>query len=127
MGLALQSRPGRGAFIDDISANDLDVTTAPGGFLRINLLNSGIQDPSAKNYNFSNVRVDCGTLVDAASISAIKPVNGLVLASISGQCKQGLKLASITGLDLRDLEVTGYTREFITQTNVQSNSVSATH
>ena len=41
----IKSRPGRGAFIEDISGSDLDVTSAPGGFLRVNLLNSGIQDP----------------------------------------------------------------------------------
>lgn len=42
----IKSRPGRGAFIENISATNLEVATAPGGFLRINLLNSGIQDPS---------------------------------------------------------------------------------
>ena len=41
----IKSRPGRGAFIEDISGSDLEVNTAPGDFLRINLLNSGIQDP----------------------------------------------------------------------------------
>jgi polygalacturonase len=71
----IKSRPGRGAFIEDISGDDLDVETAPGGFLRVNLLSSGIQDPepvagdegipTAKNYRFSNVRVKCGTLAAA--------------------------------------------------------------
>ena len=59
----IKSRPGRGAFIENISASNLDVATAPGGFLRVNLLNSGIQDPEpvpgdegipfAKNFSFA--------------------------------------------------------------------------
>ena len=129
----IKSRPGRGAFIEDITASDLDVNTTPNGFLRINLLNSGIQDPepvpgdegipSAKNYSFTDVRVDCGKLVDAASISPEKPVNGFTLANITGQCKQGIVLVNITNADLRDLHLTGYTGQFITQTNVQGSGL----
>ena len=40
----IKSRPGRGAFIEDIVADDLDVSGTTGGFLRFNILNSGIQD-----------------------------------------------------------------------------------
>jgi polygalacturonase len=42
--LYIKSRPGRGAFIEDIVADDLDVSGTDGGFLRFNILNSGIQD-----------------------------------------------------------------------------------
>ncbi len=124
----IKSRPGRGAFIEDISASDLDVATAPGGFLRVNLLTSGIQDPepvpgddgipSAKNFSFTNVKVNCGTLVDAASISSAKPINGFSLVNISGECKKALALANLTHAELRDLHVTGYTGPLLTQTNV---------
>ena len=34
----IKSRPGRGAFIEDISADDLDVSGTTGGFLRFNIL-----------------------------------------------------------------------------------------
>jgi polygalacturonase len=61
----IKSNSGRGAFIEDISARDMDVATAPGGFLRINLNDSGIKDaepvtgdegiPSAKNFSFKDV------------------------------------------------------------------------
>jgi polygalacturonase len=128
----IKSRPGRGAFIDDISARDLDVTTAPGGFLRVNLLNSGLQDPepvagdegipTAKNYSFADVRVNCGTLVDAAA-SPLKPVNGLSLANITGTCKKALTLSNITGAALNGIQVTGYTGSFLTRTNVQGTGL----
>jgi polygalacturonase len=125
----IKSRPGRGAFIDNISATNLEVATAPGGFLRVNLLNSGIQDPepvpgdegvpAARNYRFDNVKVDCGTLVDAASISPVKPLDGFSLANISGTCRKAIALANITNAVLRDIHVAGYAGPFLTHTNVQ--------
>jgi polygalacturonase len=124
----IKSRPGRGAFIENISATNLEVATAPGGFLRVNLLNSGIQDPEpvpgdegipvAKNYRFSDVKVDCGTLVDAASISPVTPVDGFSLVNISGTCKKAIALANMTHVELRDIHVTGYEGPFLTRTNV---------
>jgi len=131
----IKSRPGRGAFIDDISGSDLDVSTAPGGFLRVNLLNSGIQDPepvpgdegipSAKNFSFSDVKVHCGALVDACAISPVKPVNGFSLTNVSGDCTKGIALANITGAELHDISVTGYAGALITQTNVQGSGLVA--
>jgi polygalacturonase len=124
----IKSRPGRGAFIEDISARNLDVQTATGGFLRVNLLSSGIQDPepvpgdegipSAKNFSFSDVRVSCGTLVDATSISPIKPVNGFSISKIFGLCGKGIALANISQADMRTIQITGYDGPFLTQTNV---------
>ena len=125
----IKSNSGRGAFIEDISARDLDVATAPGGFLRINLTGSGIKDPepvpgdegipSAKNFSFTGVKADCGTLVDAAAISPVKLINGFSLVDISGTCKKAVTLANLTNAVLRDIHVAGYTGPFLTQTNVQ--------
>jgi polygalacturonase len=126
----IKSRPGRGAFIENISAHDLDVATAPGGFLRINLLNSGIRDPepvpgeegipSAKNFSFTGIRVKCGTLVDATSISPVKPVAGFSITNVRGTCKKAMALANMTRVEWRDIDVTGYEGPFLTQTNIQS-------
>lgn len=125
----IKSNSGRGAFIKDISAHNLDVVTAPGGFLRINLTGSGIKDaepvpgdegiPSAGNFSFRNVKVDCGTLVDAAQISPVKPVNGLWLVNVTGVCMKAIALANITNAVVRDIRVSGYMGPLITQTNVQ--------
>jgi polygalacturonase len=125
----IKSNTGRGAFIEDISAQDLDVATAPGGFLRINLTGSGIKDaepvpgdegiPSTKNFSFRDVKVNCGTLVDAAQTSPVKPINGFSLVDVSGTCKKAITLANLTNAVLRDIHVTGYEGPFLTQTNVQ--------
>jgi hypothetical protein len=125
----IKSNTGRGAFIEDISARDLDVATTPGGFLRINLTGSGIKDaepvpgdegiPLARNFNFKGVKVDCGTLVDAGHTSPVKPINGFSLVDITGTCKKAVTLANLTNAVLRDIHVTGYEGPFLTQTNVQ--------
>jgi len=129
----IKSNTNRGAFIEDIAARDLEVSTAPGGFLRVNLISSGIRDPqpvtgiegipSAKDFSFSNVKVDCGTLVDAAAISPVKPINGFSLVDISGTCKKAITLANLTNAVLRDIHVTGYTGPFLTQANVHGSGL----
>ena len=131
----IKSNTGRGAFIEDISARDLDVATAPGGFLRINLTGSGIKDPepvpgdegipSAKNFSFRDVKVNCGTLADAAQTSPVKPINGFSLVDITGTCKKAITLANLTNAVLRDIQVTGYEGPFLTQTNVSGVGLEA--
>ena len=129
----IKSNTNRGAFIEDISARDLDVKTAPGGFLRINLIGSGIRDPqpvtgiagipSARNFSFRNVKVDCGALVDAAAISPVKPLNGFSLEDISGTCQKAITLANLTNAVLRDIHVASYQGAFLTETNVQGTGL----
>ena len=131
----IKSNSGRGAFIENISAQDLDVTTAPGGFLRLNLTGSGIKDaepvpgdegiPRAGNFSFSDVKVDCGTLVDAGATSPVKPIDGFSLVNVSGKCQKAIILANMTNAVLRDIQVTGYEGPFLTQTNVSGTGLEA--
>jgi polygalacturonase len=125
----IKSRIGRGAFIEDISGDDLDVDTAPGGFLRLNLVGSGLRDPepvpgkagvpAPRNFRFNNVRVNCGTLIEAVRISPEKPVDGFSVVGVRGTCRQSISLANMIGVVLRDIRVTGYSGPFLTRTNVQ--------
>ena len=117
--LYIKSRPGRGAFIEDIRASDLEVSDVKGGFLRFNILNSGIQDqwpvsgdegiPTIRDFHFSNVRVkDCGALVEGTGIHPNKPLDGFSLENISGTCAKGITLANIQQAVIRNVRVTGY-------------------
>jgi polygalacturonase len=125
----IKSNTGRGAFIEGISAQDLEVATAPGGFLRINLTDSGIKYaepvtgaegiPSAKNFSFKDVTVNCGTLVDADHTSPEKPISGFSLMNIHGTCQKAITLANMTNAVLRDIQVTGYGGPLLTLTGVQ--------
>lgn len=125
----IKSRPGRGAFLENLAFTDLDVSGAKLGFLRINLLDSGKQDefpvpgdegiPLVRNISFSHVRVtDEATLVEATSIHPGKPLHGLTLADISGTCAKGIYLANITGADIRDVHVTGLQSPLLNTHNV---------
>ena len=97
----IKTRNGRGAFIENISASDLDVSGTEGGFLRLNLLNSGIQDPSpvpglegipsAGGFHFSKIRVtDCPVLVDGIDISPDKPLACFSLVDVRATCGKAL-------------------------------------
>jgi polygalacturonase len=115
----IKSRPGRGAFIENIYADGLDVSNCSGGFLRLNMANSGIQDqdpvpgidgiPTARNWRFSNVVVhDVPKLVQAVELDPRKPLDGLWLTNISGTCKEGMFLANIRHAVLKNIRVTGF-------------------
>ena len=116
----IKSRPGRGAFIEDISCNNLDVSGTTGGFLRFNILNSGLMGedpvpgdegiPTIKNFSFTNIKVtDVPTLVDGTGIHPHKPLEGFTLANVTGTCAKGIYLANIKNADIRDIKVTGFT------------------
>jgi polygalacturonase len=125
----IKSRPGRGAFIEDIVADDLDVSGVTAGFLRLNLLSSGIQDPepvpgdegipTLKNFKFSNIRVkDCPNVVDGVSIHPSKPLDGFSLVNVTGTASKGIALANIKNVEIRDIKVTGVAGPLIAINNV---------
>lgn len=131
--LYMKSRVGRGAFIEDITANDLDVSGTEGGFLRFNLMGSGLQDqvpvpgdegiPTTKNFKITNVRVkDVPVLVDGGTgIHPNKPLQGFVLNNISGTCAKGIALVNIKNAQIKDINVTGYQGPLITVYNVSGS------
>jgi len=127
--LYIKTRVGRGAFIEDIVADDLDVSGTQGGFLSFNLVGSGIQDqapvpglegiPTTRNFRFSNVRVkDCPTLVDGARIHPLKPLEGFSLVNVTGTCGKGISLANVRDAEIRNVNVTGFTGPLIGINNV---------
>jgi polygalacturonase len=125
----IKSRPGRGAFIEDITMNDLEVSNAKLGFLRINILNSGLQDPNPvpgldgiptiRNYKFSNIRVtDVPVLVQASEIHPDKPLDGFSLTNVTGTCGKGILLANMKHFELKDIKVTGFSGPLLSTQNV---------
>jgi hypothetical protein len=119
----------RGAFIEDISANDLEVVSATGGFLRLNLTGSGIKDPepvpgdegipSTKNFRFSNVKIaQCGRLIDAGMVSPVKPLDGFAVSNVSGNCEKAIALANIRNASLSNINVTGFEGAFLSTADV---------
>jgi polygalacturonase len=130
----IKSRPGRGAFIENIRVNDIDVAGTEGGFLRFNILGSGLQDevpvpgldgiPTIKDFHFSNIRVtDVPVLVDGTAIHPDKPLQGFSLTNVTGTCKQGISLANIRDAKLTDINVTGYTGPLLRTYNVSGKGL----
>ncbi len=125
----IKSRPGRGAFVENITVNDLDVSGMGQGFLRLNNLNSGKQDefpvpgdegiPKFANFRFSNIRVaDVPVLVHATEIHPRKPLVGFSLSNVTGTCKSGIALANMKNVVIRDVKVTGFDGPLISIDNV---------
>jgi polygalacturonase len=130
----IKSRVGRGAFIEDIVANDLDVAGTEGGFLRLNLTTSGKQDqnpvtgiegiPSVGNLRFSNVRVnDVPVLVQATECAAQKPVDEFSLNNVTGTCGKGIYLANMRRVSIAGIKVTGYAGSFLNIANVTGHGL----
>ena len=133
-GIYIKTRIGRGGVIENISGDDLEILG--GGFLKINLISAGNLNtaddpveglagyPLGKNFNFSNVSVtNCTRLVDAKDISAQKPLEGLLLADITGNCTNGISLANISGAKLSGIKVTDYQGTLLTLTNVSGSGL----
>jgi hypothetical protein len=100
-----------------------------GGFLRFNILNSGIQDqfpvpgdagiPTIKNFRFSNIRLrDCPVLVDGTAVHPHKPLEGFTLENVSGTCAKGIALANVKDARIRNVNVTGLSGPLLSLDNV---------
>ncbi|WP_230781900.1 glycoside hydrolase family 28 protein [Sphingomonas sp. Leaf37] len=125
----LKSRPGRGAFIEDITMRDLDVSGAGYGFLRLNFLDSGKQDqfpvsglagiPTVRNFTFERIRVkDVPILVEAVNIHPDKPLDGFTLRDVTGTAGHGITLANMRGVEIASINVNVFSGPKIAAENV---------
>jgi len=125
----IKSRPGRGAFIEDVYMNDLEVSGAKQGFLRFNILNSGIADeflvpgdegiPTIRNFHFTNIKVtDVPELVNGVGIHPDKPLDGFLLSNVTGTCGKGISLANIKHATISNIKVTGFEGPLLSTYNV---------
>jgi len=125
----IKSRPGRGAFVENITVNDFEASGAKQGFLRLNNLNSGKQDefpvagdagiPLFREFHFSNIRVtDMPMLVQATEIHPRKPLVGFSLVNVTGTCAKGIALANMKDVVIRNVKVTGFDGPLLSISNV---------
>lgn len=130
----IKSRPGRGAYIKDITMRDLDVRAAGGGFLRLNFLDSGKQDPFpvagddgipvVGNFVFERIRVtDVPVLVEAVNIHPDRPLDGLTLRDMTGTAGGGIRLANMTRALLSNINVDIATGPKIAAANVTGHGL----
>jgi polygalacturonase len=135
-GVYIKTRIGRAGVIENISGDDLDILG--GGFLRINLVGAGNLNtaddpvpglagyPQGRNFRFANVRLaGASVLVEAKEIAPERPLIGLSLSNVTGNCTRGVALANMTQVELHQIKVTGFSGPWLTQTNVQGNGLSS--
>jgi len=130
----IKSRPGRGAFIEDIVMRDLEVKNTGYGFLRINILEGGKQDqfpvpglegiPTIRNFLFERIRVvDVPVLVEAVQIHPDKPLDGFVLRDVSGTAGRGITLANMKNVELSNIDVSVYSGPRLASDNVSGRGL----
>jgi hypothetical protein len=126
----IKTRPGRAGTTENIAFNDIEVDDAA-GFLRINTLNGGnvstvddpvegdIGIPLIRNISATNIRLkNVGNLVSAFQTNSKKPVDGLTLGNITGECAKGIILVNVDHAALSDITITGYTGALVATDNV---------
>jgi len=129
VGIFIKSKIGRSGVLENIEASDIDVLG--GGFLRINLIsigNSNTTDdsvpgpagyPVGRNFHFSDIRLHNATLLtEAYKFDPERPLTGFSLENVTGTCQRGIRLGNIRQAELRNIHVTGYKGELLTQTNL---------
>ncbi|MEO6521953.1 MAG: glycoside hydrolase family 28 protein [Mucilaginibacter sp.] len=132
--LYIKSRVGRGAFVEDITVNNIEVSGMGGGLLRFNLSGSGLQDqvpvpgdegiPTTRNFSFTNIKVtDVPVLVDGTGIHPNKPLVGFTLSNVSGTCAKGITLANIKNANISNINVSGYSGSLMGINNVKGTGL----
>lgn len=167
----IKSRPGRGPFLENFSADGIEASGMQAGFLRLNMLSSGIQDanpvpgpigiPTARHIHFSNIKVtDCPVLVLGIEVHPDNPIYGFSFTNVTGTmsackvgdegrrpisasgatatsattpapspdmapgkapalpCSQGISLANMRNVVIRNVHVTGLTSPLLHTYNV---------
>ena len=59
------------------------------------------------------------------AIPAARPIDGLVLANITGTCRRGITLANVRNADFSGIKVTGFTGALLNLTNVTGTGLDA--
>jgi polygalacturonase len=126
----IKTRTGRAGIIENIIGEDLDVSN--GGFLCINLTTGGNQStpddtvegeigrPLLRNVRFSNVRMkDVTTLAEVIKVAPEKPLLGLSLTNISGNCKKGITLVNVRDAILKGIKATGFSGPLLSIENTR--------
>jgi hypothetical protein len=129
----IKGRMGRGGFFENIDAHDLKVNSKTRAFLGLNFRDAGIIGidpvggeagiPVAKNFRFTNVDVNCDTLLDGARILPGKPLDGLVFSDISGKSRRGIMLANTVNVSLDNVNVAVGTGPFLQTRNVSGSGL----
>jgi hypothetical protein len=115
----------------NIDAADLD-GDGPRVFLNFDLVGRGIQDEQpVPAWTASRRRATCAsrTSIDLPDFpgrdadAADKPVENLSVRNVSGTCRRAIRLANMRGVDLKEIQLTGFTGPMIQISNVTGSGL----
>ena len=134
-GIYIKTRIGRAGVIENIYGDNLDILG--GGFLA-HQFDQLRQHQHGGRSGGRTCRLSAGQkflflecardkLPDARgrheNFAPEKPLEGLVLKNISGNCTNGISLANISGVKLHSIKMTGYQGALLSLTNVQGSGL----
>jgi polygalacturonase len=119
-----KSCAGRAGYFRDITAQDLDV--GPEALLEIqtdyksNPDSQGVPGPEGlthfQNISITSVRIHGKAMVNVVA-TAENPADGITLGNISGTCAEPWVFKNATNVTLKDIHVTGLTKDFLSLQN----------
>lgn len=125
----IKSRDGRGATAENITGENLIILNTP-NFLHFDLQGRGIQatEPvpgeitqwtQLNNVRFTGIHVhNVKQLVNATKIPAQRPLRGLIIAGVTGNCEAGITIAHATDVALSGIAITGCKGPLVTTEDV---------
>jgi polygalacturonase len=126
-----KSRPGRGGYIEDVTGEDLDVGPCPLLVVDMNYSfnvdTQGIDGVAGltrfKNITIRNARIDCKEAVKVVSTKD-NSVVGVTLESITGRCVEPWVFKNASNIELKDIHVAGFKKDFLSLDNAQGIGLS---
>lgn len=122
--LYLKSRPGRAGYIRDVTAEDLDVGPEPLLEIDINYRSNpdaqGVPGPEGLT-KFQNITIDNARIQGKKAVTVVatteNPADGITLSNITGTCEDPWVFKNATNVTLKDIHVTGLTKDFLSLEN----------
>ena len=132
--LYLKSRPGRAGYIRDVTAEDLDVSPEPLLEIDINYKSNpdsqGVDGPEGltkfENVTINNARIQ-GTKGVTVVATTENPADGITLSNITGTCDDPWVFKNATNVTLKDIHVTGFTKDFLSLDNATGAGLDQTN
>lgn len=127
-GIFVKSKTGRGGFMENVTCSDWEVKPEVHNAINFDLVTKGNRAyeevpgldgiPHVANLSFTNIKMTAGNLLVATAIAPEKPVENLSVSNVTGTCTNGVNVANIKNLSLKNIQVTGFQGELVKSTNV---------
>jgi len=130
----LKSCPGRAGYVENVTADDL--TVGPEALIAININykanpdSQGVPGPAGlskfQNITITNAKIQCTKGVTVVGTPE-NPEDGITLANITGTCTDPWVFSNVKNATLKDIHVTGFTKDFLSLDNATGTGLVETN